>query len=434
MNSQLRIIVTGIIGQHPMLGGVAWDYVQYLLGLIQLGHDAFYIEDSGEWPYTWEKNIAADNWIAEECGPNVRHLAAVMERFGLGERWAYRFPRNGLWFGLSDFKRAEVMRSADLVLNVSGSIARPRKYLSAMRLAYIDSDPVFTQTRLALRERKLSARVAAHDVHFSFGEAICNPTPVDWKPTRQPIVLSEWRPTASRRRVFTTVMSWTSYKPLVYAGRRFGQKDMQFREYLDLPRRVAPVRLEVALSCHVHPEWQSSEDVSGSQSREVRSVRQVLQDAGWQLAEAMQVCGDLDSYRAYIEGSMAEWSVAKHGYVVGKSGWFSCRSACYLAAGKPVVVENTGFDQILPVGEGILSFRTIEEATAAIEEVFTHYARHAAAARDIAETWFDSRKVLTSLLERAMRAPAMVHPRIPAMERKPQTLSPSRAELDAPAG
>jgi hypothetical protein len=434
MSSRLRIVVTGIIGQHPMLGGVAWDYVQYVLGLVELGHDAFYIEDSGEWPYVFEKNDeAATNgdaakWIADDCGPNLRYLASVMERFGLGGRWAYRFPRTGEWFGLSDRQRCGVVASADLVLNVSGSIARPRKYLSANRLAYIDSDPGFTQIRLALGERKFSARVAAHDVHFSFGERPSNLIPKtaqDWWPTRQPIVLSQWQPTTAYRPVFTTVMNWASYKPLVYCGRRFGQKDLQFRKYLELPRRVPGATLEVALGRHLHLDWQADE--GGLSSGAARPIPQALEHAGWRVADAMQACGSLDSYRAYIQGSMGEWSVAKHGYVAGQAGWFSCRSACYLAAGKPVILENTGFDHVLPVGEGILAFRTLPEAVAGIEEVCAHYGRHSAAARDIAETWFDSRKVLSALIERAMNAPAMVQPRVSAIERIPATLQVLRA-------
>jgi hypothetical protein len=437
MNSRLRILVTGIIGQHPMLAGVAWDYIQYVLGLVELGHDAFYIEDSGQWPYSCDENIEIPKWIASrswssaaasDCDLNLRYLASIMDRFGLGERWAYRFPRTGEWFGLSDRRRCEVVASADLVLNISGSIARPRKYHSAKRLAYIDSDPGFTQIRLALGERKFCARVGAHDVHFSFGERrskLIPKTAQDWCPTRQPIVLSQWQPTIPYRPAFTTVMSWTSYKPLIYEGRRFGQKDMQFLKYLDLPRCVPTVALEVALGRHLHLEWQSEK--ADPPSGLTRPVPEILQEAGWQVADATQVCGSLESYRAYIQGSMAEWSVAKHGYVAGQSGWFSCRSACYLAAGKPVVLENTGFDCVLPVGEGILAFRTPQEAAAAIIDVCAHYGRHSAAARDIAETYFDSRKVLSALIARALNAPRAVKPRVPATERKPR-LVPTTTE------
>jgi hypothetical protein len=400
VNSRLRIIVTGLIAQHPSLPGVAWDYVQYVAGLSRLGHDAFYIEDSGEWPYLLSKPEGQADWIAPDCTQNLRHLVGVMKRFGLADRWAYRFPRDGEWFGLSTARRSEILASADLVLNVSGTIARPIKYAAAQRLAYIDSDPVFTQIR-ALCDAKFRARILRHDVHFSFGESHSPevpPTGQHWQATRQPIFISEWRPNQAFRPVFTTVMSWASYKPLTYQGRRYRQKDVQFRRCIGLPQRVPTASFEIALGDMDHSEWQSADDPPPVGT----TVAEALRRSGWSVVSASEACPDVDGYKAYIEGSMAEWSVAKHGYVTGQPGWFSCRSACYLAAGRPVVVEHTGFDRVLPVGEGILPFRSENEAVVAVDEVCAHYSRHAEAARDIAATWFDSDKVLTSLVDRAM--------------------------------
>lgn len=414
--SALRIIVTGLIAQHPTLPGVTWDYVQYPVGLSWLGHDVYYIEDSGEWPYRVEPN-ASGNWEAADCISNLAHLAQVMAQFGLDDHWAYRFPKTGEWFGLSDLRRQEVIASADLLLNVSGTIARPRKYRAARRLAFIDTDPVFTQAKLALGSRKFTARVLAHDVHFSFGERhspAVPATPFRWLPTRQPILLSEWRPSLGRTETFTTVMNWASYQPLRWNGRLFGQKDIEFRRYLDLPGRVKPASMEVALGEIQHAEWQSDGTEAGSAPVSPagrRSVRQAMEEAGWHVVRAGVACPGLDGYRRYIETSAAEWSVAKHGYVVGQPGWFSCRSACYLAAGKPVVVQNTGFDAVLPTGEGLMPFDDPEEAAAAIEEVCTNYPRHATAARDIAQGWFNADRVLSSLVERAMSAAPEIWPR-----------------------
>lgn len=417
MSSRLRIIVTGLVAQHPTVAGVAWDYAQFAFGLMRLGHDTYYIEDSGEWPYLiadfgeWpyliEVEPDSDEWVAPDCRANVVHLATVMARFGLTERWAYRFPRTGEWFGLSDSKRASVIASADLVINISGTLARPSKYHSARRMAYIDSDPVFTQLKLALGHRRFLVRALAHDIHFSFGDISSAAVPkamFRWYPTRQPIVLSEWRPAPPRRPTFTTIISWASYQPLTYDGQTFGQKDVQFRRYLELPKRLPPGTVEVAVGEMQHTDWESGNASDGRYGK--RSVRQVLADAGWAVVSAREACRDLDAYRAYIEDSMGEWSVAKHGYVAGRSGWFSCRSACYLAAGKPVVVENTGFDRSLPVGRGILTFSTVEEAAAAINEVRANYALHATAAREIAEAYFDSDKVLTAIVETAMASSA----------------------------
>jgi hypothetical protein len=199
-----------------------------------------------------------------------------------------------------------------------------------------------------------------------------------------------WRPGAPHRGVYTTVMSWTSHKPETYQGRTYGHKDIEFLAFLGLPRLVAPAALEVATA----------------PGRTRRAPRELLAEHGWWVADPAVVCPDLDSYRAYIESSKAEWSVAKNAYVQGRPGWFSERSACYLAAGRPVVVQDTGFSAVLPVGEGLLPFSTAAEAVAAVHEVEADYPRHARAARAIAEEWFDSDKVLTQLLEEALTGDA----------------------------
>jgi hypothetical protein len=411
MTSSLRIIVTGLIAQHPTLGGVAWDYLQYVVGLARLGHEVYYVEDSGEWPYSPDGGPSGNDWVARDPSPNVSHLASVMARFDLGERWAYRFPTGSRWFGLANGRRKELFRSADLLINVSGTLDRPGEYRQVRCLVYIDSDPVFTQIRLASKEPGFGERVDAHDVHMSFGECLSEAVPEtghSWRPTRQPVVLSEWRPATPRREAFTTVMSWTSYEPLVYAGRTYGQKDRELRRFLDLPARLRPEVLEVALNRTHHVNWQSGEEAlptgpcekasPGAQA----SPKELLTRAGWQVVDADEVCFDLDSYRLYIESSKGEWSVAKNGYVAGRPGWFSCRSACYLAAGRPVVVQDTGFAAVIPVGKGVLTFRDPDEAAAAVCEVRGNYERHAKQARSIAETYFDSDKVLSRLIEVAL--------------------------------
>ncbi len=409
----LRIIVTGLIAQHPTLAGVAWDYLQYVVGLARLGHDVYYLEDSGEWPYNLDGGASGHDWIAADCTANVNYLAKVMARFGLADKWAYRFPTKAKWYGLSDKQRKAVIETADLLINVSGTLERPEDYRRIPRLAYIDTDPVFTQIKLQLPrgQEEFQKRFAAHDVHFSFGECFVQHMLASghrWRATRQPIVLAEWRPSTAHREVFTTVMNWTSYKPLRFGGQTYGQKDVEFKRFLELPARVAPAVLEIALSKTQHVGWQTSDgDWSLSVREWVRAhpnctAHDLLTHAGWHVVEPSEVCGDLDSYRHYIESSKAEWSVAKNGYVLGQPGWFSCRSACYLAAGRPVIVQDTGFSAILPVGEGILPFKTLEEAMAAIHELEGNYARHAQAARAIAAEYFDADKVVKRLIDEAM--------------------------------
>jgi hypothetical protein len=422
MTSSLRVIVTGLIAQHPWLGGVTWDYLQYVLGLARLGHDVYYFEDSGQWPYTLDGGPSGNEWVAYDCTHHVNYLAKVMARFGLTNKWAYRFAINARWFGLPQQKRKEILHSADLVINISGTLKHPQDYRQVQRLVYIDSDPVFTQVKLQLPRgyNKFRKQLEAHDVYFSFGEHFSEAVPVtrqQWRPTRQPIVLSEWRPSTSWRDVYTTIMNWTSYKPLFYRRHTYGQKDMEFKRFLELPKEAAAVTLEVALSKvrnQRHIGWER-DGITLSPAAlvfigsEVQwTPRDLLTHFGWRVVDPAETCSDLDSYRHYIESSKAEWSVAKNGYVLGQPGWFSCRSACYLAAARPVVVQDTGFGAVLPVGEGILSFRTLEEAAAAIEEVETHYLRHARAARAIAEEYFDSDKVLSRLIDDAMASEAAI--------------------------
>jgi hypothetical protein len=383
MSSRLRIVVTGLIAQYP-LGGVTWDYVQYVAGLARLGHDVFYIEDTGQWPYN-----ATERGLGKDCTFNVSYLAAVMARFGLADRWAYRFPWQSQWFGLPDARRSEVLSSADLLINVSGTLERPAEYRSARRLVYIDSDPVFTQVKIARGQHDLRKVVDAHDVHFSFGECLGPEVPSTghvWLPTRQPVLLAEWHTSdPPARDVFTTVMNWTSYNEVSHDGRTYGQKDVELRRFLQLPAAVSPTVLEIALS----------------DGRTRHAPRALVRHHGFQLADPDTVCPDLDSYRNYIQSSRAEWSVAKNGYVVGQSGWFSCRSACYLAAGRPVVVQDTGFGSVLPTGAGILPFSSADDAVSAINDVRQRYDYHARAAREIAESWFDSDTVLNAVIERA---------------------------------
>lgn len=396
----LRIIVTGLIAQHPHLGGMTWHYVQYVAGLARLGHDVYYMEDSGEFPYDPQVEESLPEGVVGDCQYHIRQLAKTMARFGLGERWAYCHPPTSRWYGLSDQARREVVRTADLLINVSGTLVHPERYVGPRRRVYIDTDPVVTQAKLAAGRRSFSARVAAHDVHFSFGEHLSEsvpPTDYRWRPTRQPILLSEWKSSAPSRDVFSTVMSWTSYEPLLHDGRSLGQKDVEFEGFLDLPGRVAPIPLEVALARTRHKKWEAAP----AAGREDETPRERLVRAGWQVVDAGIVGSDLDRYREYIQSSRAEWSVAKNAYVQGRPGWFSERSACYLASGRPVVVQDTGITPVLPVGRGILPFSTLSQAAEAIREVQLDYERHARAAREIARACFDSDGVLTRLIEEA---------------------------------
>jgi hypothetical protein len=411
VNSSLRIIVTGLIAQHPQLGGMTWHYLQYLLGLTQLGHDVYYFEDSGEHPYNLDGGLSGNDWVASNCTYNTNYLSKIMTRFGMDNKWAYRFPQDSQWFGLTAEEREKAINFADLLINVSGTLEKPTKYRQIPILVYIDTDPIITQVKMAGGNIDFLKRINAHDTHFSFGETISGgmfETEINWQPTRQPIVLSEWQPSSENRERFTTVMSWTSYQPLKYAGQNYGQKDVEFMRFIDLPKRVAPSEMEIALSRTQHLEWQD-EDIN--KSPEITKLvgdkpkwtpQDLLKKGGWHIIDSIETCGDLDSYRDYIKSSKAEWSVAKNAYVLGQPGWFSERSACYLAAGRPVVIQDTGFTNTIPVGEGILSFESLEESIEGIKDVEVNYERHMQAARSIAEAYFASDKVLSHLIDKVM--------------------------------
>ncbi len=402
--------MTGLIAQHYTLGGVTWDYLQYLIGLKQLGHDVYYFEDTGEWPYNIDGGVTGDDWISSDCNKNIDYLNKVLSRYELGDRWAYFFPTKSKWFGLPDSKRKSIIATADLLINVSGTLAKPAKYRSVKKLIYIDSDPGFTQVKLKLKLKKFIKRVAAHDVHFSFGESIPNELTVDtdyfWKPTRTPIILSEWLPTFANDNVYTTIMNWTSYKARKYKGKIYGQKDIEFIKFIELKQKLKDISFEVAMTKLSHKNWESSIQHIVPESKIAISniydnPSDLLIHYGWKIVDAAEKCSDIDSYRNYIFHSKGEWSVAKGGYALCKPGWFSCRSACYLAAGKPVIVQDTGFNNVLPVGEGILQFNTMEEAIEGIREVETRYSFHSKRAVEIATEYFDSEKVLKNLIEQS---------------------------------
>jgi hypothetical protein len=395
--SRLRIVVTGLIATFP-LGGVFWDYLQYVLGFMQLGHEVMYLEDTGKWCYDPENQT-----FVESGARNAEYLARELPRLSpqLKDRWFFRDASGATW-GQSWERVVEFCRSADLFLHISGSCDMREEYFAATRVAFIDSDPLYTQARVAdyaagriidddlLRGIQMLFK---HGVFFTFAENIASPDcgiprePFDWIPTRQPIVTDQFDrpefqvPLAARRRVLTTVMSWEPReKGPILNGVTYSGKSREFLRFIELPRQVA-VPLEIAISG--------------------RPPRERLEAAGWRLVDGYQVSRDPWLYRDYLANSCGEWSVAKNAYVQSRSGWFSCRSACYLALGVPAIVQDTGFTCALPTGEGILSFSTIDEARSRIESVVADPQRHARAARDIAYEYFDSAKVLNRLIARA---------------------------------
>jgi hypothetical protein len=395
MTMSLRIAVTGLAGTYPF-GGVFWDYLLYPLGFQRLGHDVLYIEDTGKWCY----DPGAGTFI-EDGARNAAFLAREIARLDpdLAERWFFR-DAVGHTYGRPWHAVADFCRHADLFLHISASCWMREEYFAAAKVAFLDSDPMYTQASVpdylagtiddAARARVDMLR--RHDVFFTFAENIgapdCRiPTGLfPWIPTRQPVVLDCWEkaavPPPCRRRVLTTVGSWEpSEDGPVVNGVAYKGKSVELERFLDLPA-ASSLPIELAMSG--------------------RAPVDRLRAHGWKLVDGYGVSKDPWVYRDYLANSFGEWSVAKNAYVASRSGWFSCRTACYLALGVPAVVQDTGFARAIPPGEGVLTFATPEEAAHAIEKLVADPDRHAKAARLIAEEYFDSEKVLGRLIEEAL--------------------------------
>lgn len=385
MNDRLRIIVLGYVVRGP-LGGMVTSNLQYLLGLSRLGHDVYFVEDSDDFESCY-------NPVTMEMGADptygLEFAGRALERIGLGDHWAYWDAHTARWLGPSADDILQVCAKADVVLNLCG-VNPLRPWLRDVPArAFVDEDPAFTQikhlTNPAARELALH-----HTAFLSFGENIHtnrSAIPNDglpWQPTRQPVVMDAWPVTpAPKHGKFRTVMQWDSYPAVKFHGRRYGLKCDSLGPYMDIPQRAGNI-LELAIA------------------RLPSETGRLLQAKGWSLCDPGEPSRDPQAYQHFLQQSKAEFSVAKAGYVVSRSGWFSERSACYLASGRPVIVQETGFSEWLPTGAGVLSFNHPDEAVAAIEEVNNRYEFHCRAARAVAEEFFDARKVIPMMLERAL--------------------------------
>jgi hypothetical protein len=380
----VRIVVTGLIATYPV-GGVTWDYLQYVHGLAALGHDVTYLEDTGQWVYSPRLQT-----FTERCDENLAYLARVLAVRGVP--WAFRDPRGDL-HGLDAVALARRCRDADLFLNVSGSGWLRDEYRGRGVRAYVDTDPCYSQAKLAAAEagtadesvRASAAMIRRHDAFFTFAENLGRshcPIPrlgLRWHLTRHPIVLADWPlERAPAHACFTTVMSWKiDVTSPTIEGRVYGGKDIEFSKILGLPTRTRAC-LEVALSGP--------------------APRGELAAAGWHLRDAREVSATPEAYRRYLTESRGELSVAKEAYVATRSGWFSTRSASYLALGRPVIVQDTGLGANYPVGGAILPFSDLVGAAAALREVEHDYDRRCREARTIAAEVFAAERVLGRLL------------------------------------
>jgi len=382
----VRIVVAGALANKRGYGGEAWVRLAWVRGLQMLGADVLFLEQLDV------PAGGAEAETSEDGDPRIRFFERVTSSWGLDGQAALVTPRGERLSGLPAEQVVDFANGADLLVNLSGHLTIPAVMQGVRRRAYVDLDPGYTQFWLANGREGLG--LEDHDVHFTVGVNIgaagCSvPTSgFDWLPMRQPVLLDEWPvwdpPTILR---FSTVATWRgAHRPVEFAGRRFGPKAHEFRRFARLPA-VVPVPLEVALN--IAPE-------------DAADLR-LLKRAGWIVTDPAAVAGDPEAFRDYVRRGSAELTVAQSIFASTKCGWFSDRSARYLATGRPVIVQDTGIGLTLPVGEGLFTFRTVSEAESAARDILRNYPGHRSAARQIAEEYFEARAVLGGFLERAIR-------------------------------
>ncbi|HEY7220358.1 MAG TPA: hypothetical protein VH985_18395, partial [Candidatus Binatia bacterium] len=353
MNRNLRLVIMGILGRTP-LAGVSWQVLHFLEGFRRLGNDIYYIEDTGGWAYnplqkTRDHESACTH--ASNCQYAVSYVAKLMSSFGLQDRWAYRSRVNGRVFGLSETEVSHLFERADALINLTGSTQLFEEHARVPVRIYLETDPVTRQIEVVQGDRKAIDLLEAHTHYFTYGENFGEPdcgvpmTRFSYLPTRQPVVLDWWAADVnsfsggSHRRIpncFTTIAKWRQPgKDIEWNEKTYSwSKHFEFLKFIDLPRR-SEQEFELALA------WEDEKDE--------QAIPQ-LTAHGWRVIDAISLSLDIAPYREYILGSRGEFTVAKDQNVRLRSGWFSDRSACYLAAGKPVVTQDTAFGNILPVG------------------------------------------------------------------------------------
>jgi len=396
-----RIVVIGFMGSMP-IAGVVWQHIHYVVGLQRLGHDVFYIEDSARLPYNPETFEVTD-----EFDYTAKVLARLAREFDFKNRWGYcaRYLPGTPTAGMSLKRIRQLYHDAEAILNVCGAQEFNEDLLVSDRILYIESDPGVEQIKIDKGIRSTVEYLRRHRALFTFGENIGTkdfPVPLHgfkWLPTRQPVVTDLWKTTrspalcpthsvaaeSSRAAVFTTIANWSTsgLKDITWRGKKYlWSKSREFLRFIVAPKKARET-FEMATNI------------------DDTNTRRKFEQKGWRLASPLQLSVDYWLYRDYIQRSKGEFTVAKDQYVRLNTGWFSDRSACYLAAGRPVITQETGFVKNYGGKKGLLSFRTVEEVADAVKRINADYAKHSRAARDVAREIFEAETVLKSVLDRA---------------------------------
>jgi len=402
-----RLVVLGILGRTP-IAGVSWQVLQYLEGFRRLGYDLYYVEDTGDWPYHPEYPVAEQrtpssgrNQYAINSEYAVAYVANLMASHGFQDRWAYCSRLDGRTFGMTRSQLIAVLNGADVLINLTGSTRLselPEVYRRVPVRVYLETDPVIRQIQLANGDAAAMELMEEHTHHFTYGENIGTgdsgvpATGFDFRPTRQPIITDWWKSCGGKwtaapgeGSTYTTIGTWAQAdNDLEWRGERYlWSKHYEFLKFIDLPRRI-PQQFELALLC------KTTED---------SAAVPWLVSHGWRVRDALSISKQIRPYRDYIMSSRAEFTVAKDQNIRLRSGWFSDRSASYLAAGRPVVTQDTAFDKVLESGRGLFAFKTMDDVLSAIDAIETDYPGQCLAARELALEYFAAAKVLGRLMQ-----------------------------------
>ncbi|MGA2582982.1 MAG: hypothetical protein ABSG31_06870 [Tepidisphaeraceae bacterium] len=387
MPRPLTIVVGGYIVAYP-LGGMTWHHLNYLLGLHELGHEIIFLEDSGSYAHPYNP---LTNSVGDDPEYGLEYLKRTFADFGLPIKWCYYSEFLDRYWGLTFEELNQTLKRADLMLCVSGVTPIRENRPRARRMMVIDTDPVFTQLRMG-RDAGYLKYFQQFDAIATFGRLIGTPScPLpthgfNWIPTNQPIALAHWPVVSPGDGAFTTIGKWeqAGERDVEFNGKKYSSsKSIEWMKLLDLPRQVP---------------W----EMQLGQLNMPKEIQTQFAAAGWKLFDPAAASVSCSAYGDFIRHSIGEFTVAKGIYRGIPTGWFSDRSAAYLASGRPVVTQSTGFEKWLPTGEGLFNFVDLPQAADALNTIATDYPRHSAAARAIAETYFDSRKILPNLLTVAM--------------------------------
>jgi hypothetical protein len=393
-----KIIVFGILFWYP-LAGVTYQFLHYLIGLRRLGYDPYYIEDSARWVYDPQLND-----LSPDASRNIAAVVPALEAHGFSDRWAFRgkYP-DGQCYGLTESQVDQLYREADAFLNITGAQELREEHMICKRRIYVESDPFGSQVKVALGNDGMIKTLAAHDTLFSFGENLRAPdcgvpiTKFQWLPTRQPVAMELWADLPrTGGPAYNTITTWHNKgKNIEYAGDTwYWTKDREFEKFLTLPQRVDSRFNDSTGSRVPAPQFELAATVD-------ESIKNLLRSHGWRQIDSIGISRDVEGYKQYIGQSRGEFTVARDQYVRPRTGWFSDRSACYLAAGRPVITQETGFSKFLPTGKGLFGFTTMDDVLRALDCIESDYEGNCHAAREIAAEYFAAEKVVGSLMQRA---------------------------------